>query len=394
MRLYILLCIIFLPLSVEAFSVTEIMYDVSGTDTKHEWIEVYNDSDSDIDITDWVFSEGGTNHILTPQSTGVIAKNGYAVIADNATVFQSDYPLFQGVLFDSSFSLSNTGEELSIKDGEGNVMDSLTYDVSIGANGDGLSLQRIGTIWGAYAPTPGSDVSSSTESLVTENATTTPPSADSFTAHDGGGGVSTFVKTVPFAVSVGENRIIAAGTPVTLTASAREGYSPRYAWSFGDGATAEGKEVSHVYYYPGTYALVLRGNVGADTSVSRATITVFDPKIEIADVTADYITLANASKYELNLYNWKLLHGDMQFVFPKDTILYAGSTVRFPNQITKLTTDSHVYTVLVTPLIVTKSIFEPVALFGPTDTCPFNEWELAVIENIERLKALVAPTCF
>jgi PKD repeat protein len=52
-----------------------------------------------------------------------------------------------------------------------------------------------------------------------------------------------------------------AGQPLTLSASgfdpAPDGADLSYAWSFGDGTTASGTSISHVYRAPGTYTLTL-----------------------------------------------------------------------------------------------------------------------------------------
>jgi len=58
-------------------------------------------------------------------------------------------------LFDSAFSLSNTGEALAIKNGAGEVEDSVSYISSIGAAGDGGSLQRSNNTFIAALPTLG-----------------------------------------------------------------------------------------------------------------------------------------------------------------------------------------------------------------------------------------------
>ncbi len=42
--------------------ISEIMYDVSGSDTDREWVEVYNNSSSAVDFTSWKLFEANTNH--------------------------------------------------------------------------------------------------------------------------------------------------------------------------------------------------------------------------------------------------------------------------------------------------------------------------------------------
>ena len=74
-----------------------------------------------------------------------------------------DWPNFSGILFDSSFSLTNDpGETLVLKDASGTVVDQVTYDPSVGASGDGTTLNRSGSSFVAAVATPGAVNTSST----------------------------------------------------------------------------------------------------------------------------------------------------------------------------------------------------------------------------------------
>ena len=64
----ILVLMSMLPAMVSAQSdvkINEIMYNPPGTDTDLEWIELYNNDTTAIDITGWKFYEADTNHRLT-----------------------------------------------------------------------------------------------------------------------------------------------------------------------------------------------------------------------------------------------------------------------------------------------------------------------------------------
>jgi len=139
--------------------INEIMYSPDGTDTDHEWVEVWNGTDSAVDLTDWVFADNQGNHGLALASGVIIVDAGeYFVIADDAAQFLADYPDFAGVLFQSSFSLANSGETISVKNAEGEVVDEVTYAPEQGADGDGDSLQRTPEgAWEPAAPTPGGE---------------------------------------------------------------------------------------------------------------------------------------------------------------------------------------------------------------------------------------------
>lgn len=145
----ILLILLILPAVSAQVIINEIMYDFPGSDDNHEWIEIYNAGSETIDLTNWKFYEAETNHkINLTAGNWNLSSDGYAVIAEDATAFPADYPDFSGNLFDSSFSLGNAGETIAIKDANGTIIDEVTYNSSLGANGDGKSLERVNsTSW-------------------------------------------------------------------------------------------------------------------------------------------------------------------------------------------------------------------------------------------------------
>ncbi len=143
--------------------ITEIMYDPPGVDSGHEWIEVYNTGTSSILLTSWKVYEGDANHNIIAVSGGsLLAPDTYAVIASNATKFQTDHPDYVGALFHSAFELDNGGATLTLRDKSLIAIDTVSYDSAWGGLGDGNSLQRAPDDTGQFvphAPTPGATMS-------------------------------------------------------------------------------------------------------------------------------------------------------------------------------------------------------------------------------------------
>src|SRR3989344_3237062 len=137
--------------------INEVMYDLSeGSDTGREWIEIYNNSNATVDLSTYKFFEADTNHaIIVSQGDANVEGHDYVIVASDPAKFKIDWPNFSGNIFDSSFSLSNEGEALALKDVDLNVVDQYTYSSTNGANGDGHSLQLVGGSWVASVPTPG-----------------------------------------------------------------------------------------------------------------------------------------------------------------------------------------------------------------------------------------------
>lgn len=136
-------------------TIDEIMYDVPGADTGREWIEVLNDGTEPADLAEWKFFEDNANHTIADAGSGtVLAAGGRVVIADNPIKFLLDWPAFAGIVLDSAFSLSNSGETLKLKDATASIVETMTYTSSQGAAGTGESLAKLSAGWVASIPTP------------------------------------------------------------------------------------------------------------------------------------------------------------------------------------------------------------------------------------------------
>lgn len=316
--------------------INEIMYDLEGTDTDREWIEIYNDGNETIDLSTYKLFESSTNHGLTlGEGDKNIPANGYAILSSNKTKFKTDYPNFNGTIFDTSFSLNNDGEALSIKDANLNVVDNYTYSSSLGANGDGKSLQKINNVWKTGMPTPGALNQSDN---ISENTNTT----------TGGGGapaLSSSTQTpkiieVPIKTNIFSKEVGFVGVPLSFNANTtgrfkEKLYNGRYFWNFGDGDFKEvkltdSKEFTHTFFYPGEYnvSLFYYSDIYADNpeSVDDITIKIVGAELIISEVGNQndfFIKITNNTSYDANIGGWILQSGEKRFVFPKNTIVFS-----------------------------------------------------------------------
>jgi hypothetical protein len=157
---------------------SEIMYDLAeGSDSGREWVEVYNESGTAVDLADWKLFENSTNHGLKALGASVLAPGAYAVIADNPDKFKNDHPSYAGLLFDSAFSLNNTGETLILRccGKELSDVDTVVYSNEQGGAGDGASLSRSGSSWVSTDPTPGGPPGAARTASEPEQQLTPPP---------------------------------------------------------------------------------------------------------------------------------------------------------------------------------------------------------------------------
>lgn len=336
-----------------SFEITEIMYDLPGTDSKREWVEVHNVGQEDVDISEWRFYENETNHRLEPTGSGVVPAGGYAVIADDPDTFLQDNSEYTGALFGSSFSLSNEGETLILRDSEGNDVDSITYSSSSGAAGDANSLNKSGSSWVPRTPSPGESIAASAVAPKQEDE----EGANHF---EGGSGVASTgeVKTrihskeSPFLESSSEEPGVvkseaqARDSEPTNTFSflrtrvvvgERVMFSPdtekntRHIWNFGDGSVSYERDPVHVYEFPGTYRVTLAVS-GAKEVTSSATLVVEDAAVSIVEVqygVDSKVTLSNSGSTDVDISGWILNMGSKRFFFPQHTYLLAAKEAAF-----------------------------------------------------------------
>lgn len=114
------------------------MYDPEGSDTNREWIEVVFDENEEINSSTLTLVENGREHELTLVQD---SSTSFAIIAQNAEQFLNEYPSFTATLFDSSFSLRNSGQDYIALKNSVEILDFVNYSVDWG--GRGRSLERL-----------------------------------------------------------------------------------------------------------------------------------------------------------------------------------------------------------------------------------------------------------
>lgn len=341
--------LVFLPQTLFAqMVITEIMYDLPRSDTGREWVEIQNTSSSPIDFSSWRFVEANTAHNLTiSQGNKEIPASGFAIIADNPAKFLIDWPSFSGTIFDSTFSLSNTGETLSLKNGDV-VIDTVSYTSAQGANGDGNTLQKIGSTWTVKSATPGlsngSDFSggnTTTTNTNTNTSTTTETTSAQEVYSNFPVDPQIFANiTAPNTAVAGADTIF-RGEALGLKKEIIPG--ARLFWNFGDGGTREGNSVTHTYFEPGDYRIVLTVTSDKYQGTAYARIKVIAPEVSITSVHPGMeggITIANNSSAELNLSWWQLKSNGEIFIFPEQTVVLPKSKITFSAKITGVSATS------------------------------------------------------
>ncbi len=321
-----------LPLITHAqLAITEIMYDLSGGDTGREWIEVQNVGTDSISLTEWKLFEANSNHGLTAEASDTLVPNQFAIIADDIAKFRADWPSFSGLVVNSSFSLNNSGESLSLRCCGKDISDrdTVAYTADLGALGDGNSLHRNGSSWSIGAPSPGNGsilapivaVEDSKDSPAESDASaeSTPPVKKSTT-----GAIS---------VDAGGNRTALAKSSLVLGAKALTSKKEPiehadFSWNFGDGRAGSGKSISHAWGYPGKYQVTLRVSYEGETASDSFVVEVIEPDFEVTRFDDGSVGILNGTSRDTDVSRWRVHDGGKNFVLPEGTIILKGALLR------------------------------------------------------------------
>jgi hypothetical protein len=316
--------------------ITEIMYDPEGSDTKREWIEVFNAGSSDVDLSTYFFFENNIYHKLVAQSGALLESGAYAILVDSVAEVVAEYTDFMGKLFDSTFSLNNTGETVSIANSSKQILDTFTYSSDMGASNDGNSIQindgeviianpTFGTLNKTESETPEVD-----DDVATSTDTQTDSESSDISTHTQQEGVSKYTPTT-FKIGAGRDRIVSLNTPLEFEAFlSKADISPKYTWNFGDFTTGNRRRISHIYRYEGVYEVILEGRTKDYTGISRTEVQVIRPDLQITRSTTT-LAVHNKSKQEVNIGEFAFNFEDGGFRhIPRNTIIEGEKTIYMP----------------------------------------------------------------
>lgn len=322
------------------------MYDVEGSDTGAEWIEIYNNGSNAIDVSTWHFYEAETHHGLIPDGFSELGAEDYALIVQDVEGARSRYGSSLK-LIKSSFSLNNTGETLAMSDEEKNITGSISYSVDDGANGNGMSLQGQGNTWIQAGPTPGAVNE-------TQGEGTTPTENDNYSDNDDESSsnnqqtpsVNRKKEDIDYYegfVIFGEQRF--AQSPVDFevfvehtenkkTTKLKKGH---FYVNFGDGNSFRHEErftTEHIYEYPGTYEVTFefyhRGALLTEQKPDvflRKTIEIKPNQLKLDVGDYQEIIINNDTGGDINIEGWSIKTFGQTYTFPPYSYLKKGTKI-------------------------------------------------------------------
>ena len=326
--LFIALCVI---KQSYALQISEIMYDPSGSDTGHEWIEIYNDGEAAVDVKTLKLYENNTNHSITYVSGNEMLQKGeYAVIADNASFFSIDNPSFTGNLFDSAFSISNSGEALEMRSSSLEPLNKVTYTPITESNGTGATISLINNVWVKSNSTPGAANAELTTSVIPGGSPTSSTSSTSNLT-------SSYVQTTKRTYLLGDIHML-TNKEIFTVAGANAYFETRNSdsrnnnitgtvyWSYGDGAGGVGATTTHVYQYSGDYNAFLEVENSSVYGIESIKVHVRDPRL-LVHATATGVAIKNLDDEDIDIGGFSIMCDTGIFQIARHLLLNKNATV-------------------------------------------------------------------
>lgn len=324
-----------------AQQISEIHFDPDGSDTDREWIEVYNDTNNTIDLTEIKFFEANINHGIdifnqANSTEKNISASEYVVIVQDINKFKADFPNYTGKIFKSSFSLSNTGETLALKDKEGNILFTVNY-----TSADKQAVPSPGQVNSGSLPANNSTTTNQTSS--TTNTTSTSTNTTNQNTNTGNETINYFYRsywpeTEKIYVKAGENKAVMQGQVIVFDPKVLDGNKKEvktglmYKWNFGDGYTSEKREGLHAYKFVGEFVVYLQVNHNGYIDENKMYVKVVEPKLDIKIVEKeidnqkiDVIEIVNKNNFELNIGNLELKNENNKTYLLPDKLFVLGN---------------------------------------------------------------------
>ncbi len=127
--------------------INEINFNSPPDADAEDWLEIFNRTDSDINISGWVLKDSNDdNEFIIPSST-TLAAGAYLVLVTDSSAFRGNHPNVVQFIGTVDFNFSNGGELLRLYDDSATLVDQVEYDDEgdwpTEADGDGPTLELI-----------------------------------------------------------------------------------------------------------------------------------------------------------------------------------------------------------------------------------------------------------
>ncbi len=325
---------------------------IGGITIDDEFIELYNNGDSAVDLSEWEI----TKKTSTGNETTLVSKtrlkdksigaSGYFLIGREGKYQGS---VTTDALWATSYSLSKENS-LLLYNGDVLIDQTSWEDIETGKS---IQRQTNGT-WNIYTPTPGAENNSSSS---TSSGTNTDTQTENNSNSSSGAVYSS--STAGLEVLIPKTKILVedpvlVGVPVgfdALTTGMANNslFYGKYFWNFGDGSSKEINSYNalpfyHTFYYEGEYSVVLEYYENSYSikpkAINTVLVDVVPKSILISRVGEEadfFVEISNETEYDADISGWIILSNLKSFVFPSNTTLRSQKKIILSPLITGFT---------------------------------------------------------
>lgn len=344
-----------------ALLISEINFNPLGTGEDEEWVEIYNDTNGDIDTTNLTLEEDGKTHNEIKAASGVaaIGPGEYGLIVkEKSSLLKSGY---SGKAFTASFSLKDKSSSLVLRIKGGQIFHSVSYSADESGTNEGETISIIEGVKYRSSATPGavnsilSTSPGSTSTTTDTNSTTT--SSTNQNTNTGSENINYYYRnywpeTEKIYINPGENRVVMQGQEIIFSPKVLDGNKKevktglQFKWSFGDGYTGEKREGVHSYKFVGEYVANLQVNYNGYVDDAKMYVKVVEPKIRVRIVEKTYdtkatttvvdaIELKNENNFELNVGNLELKNQNNKiYILPEKLFILGNKSIFLAPELT------------------------------------------------------------
>ncbi len=356
-----LVVLFFIPkISLANVVINEVLYDAEGVDTGKEYIILYNNGDSSIDLTNYELNAVSGDYYIFPSF--LLEPKSFVVIHWRAEGTDTKSDLYTGTngfdanMGDSSGWVALFRSHPTTSTAKDLIVDYLEY----GAAGKTWeSAANSAGIWpaGSFIPDvqagksiklkiDGQDNNSPDDWMESVPTITSAPQQAS-DQNEKNEVKNQFVNNPPVA-DAGDDIIAFVGQKIKFGGTKSidpDNDELHYEWNMGDGKLIEKPSFEYQYLYPGTYLVALMVYDGKAYSTDTVTVKIQSIKISINEFlpnpigkdAEEWIEIYNDSDGITDISGWQIddeEDGSKPFVFPQNTILAPKSYTVFSHQIT------------------------------------------------------------
>lgn len=399
LRIFAFGCFFLIPGIIHAqIIINEIAWMGTTTSANAEWIELYNTTTADMDITGWklIAQDGAPNITLK----GIISAESYFLLerTSDATVpnVTADQ-IYTGVL-------GNEGEVLFLKNLDDETIDTVNAQGKwpAGDNTTKETMQKNESGDWITAPETPKAFNAQTGTVIVDDVYDQETGSQN-DSNEQSSGTSSKPKSViiqeevipikpdpVFTATMKFPEFSTRGVPVPFSVIVKENgnrnmVSGKFEWSMGDGKNYtwfKNTDFDHTFHYPGDYVVVMtyyssRLKEEPD-SVHKKKITIVDHAITIINITDDGgIVLENTTDKEIDLFGWTLHQGWYRYMFPRYTVVPKKKTLTLSPMVTGILGNNGVEIILRSPHFKLIDTFPKPVMREPAPSEPVIFEELA-----------------